>query len=99
MRAPARDGEDMEALKRINCEEAVRQFYAYLDRALSGDSIDALEAHLAACLDCCDQLEFSRQFDAFVRRRLAGAALPRGLEQRIRRGIRVSAARMTREAG
>lgn len=74
----------MEAKNRLTCEEAVRQFFAYLDRALSGEPLEALETHLEACLDCCDKLQFSRRLDAFVRTKLGETTLPEGIEARIR---------------
>lgn len=74
-------------MKRLSCSEAVQQFFSYLDRALAGESLEALEEHLEACLDCCDRLRFSRSLDAFVKERLGGASLPDGLEERIRRAI------------
>jgi anti-sigma factor (TIGR02949 family) len=74
----------MDAMSRLSCERAARQFFAYLDRALSGEPLEALEAHLEACLDCCDKLRFSRQLDAFVKGRLGEAPLPEGIEARIR---------------
>lgn len=74
----------MEAKNRLTCEEAVRQFFAYLDRALSGEPLEALETHLEACLDCCDKLQFNRRLDAFVRTKLGEANLPEGIEARIR---------------
>jgi anti-sigma factor (TIGR02949 family) len=78
----------MEDTKRpLSCDEAVRQFFAYLDRALSGEPMQALEAHLEACLDCCERLAFSRKLDAFVRDRLGEAPLPGEIEARIRRLI------------
>jgi anti-sigma factor (TIGR02949 family) len=77
----------MEAMKRVTCEQAVQQFFAYLDRALSGEPLAALESHLEACLDCCDKLQFSRRLDAFVKGRLGEAPLPNQLEGRIRRQI------------
>ncbi len=72
---------------RLSCEDAVRQFFAYLDRALAGESLQALESHLEACLDCCDRLQFSRKLDSFVKDRLGDTPLPDGIEQRIRRAI------------
>jgi hypothetical protein len=66
----------------------VQQFFAYLDRALAGEPLAALEAHLEACLDCCDRLRFSRQLDAFVKARLPEATLPAGLDEKIRRVLR-----------
>ena len=73
--------------QKLSCEQAVRQFFAYLDRALQGESLEALEAHLEACLDCCNKLEFSRKLDATVKDRLGKAPLPEGVEERIRRAL------------
>ena len=84
MRQAARTGEDMDATKGLTCEQAIRQFFAYLDRALAGEALESLESHLEACLDCCDRLQFSRTFDAFVKERAAEAPLPEGIEARIR---------------
>lgn len=75
------------ASRKLTCEQAVQQFFAYLDRALQGESLEALEAHLSACLDCCDRLEFGRKLDATVKRRLAEGPLPDGIEERIRRAL------------
>lgn len=65
----------------------MQQFFAYLDRALSGESLEDLEAHLQECLSCCDKLAFSRQLDAFVKNRLPEASLPSGLQERIRQAL------------
>lgn len=75
-------------MKGLSCDQAVQQFFAYLDRSLSGEPLEALEAHLEACLDCCDKLRFSRQLDAFVKARLPEARLPADLDERIRRVLR-----------
>ncbi len=77
----------MEQKKPLSCAEAVREFFAYLDRALEGEALESLEAHLQACLDCCDRLSFSRSFDDFVKTRVGDAPLPEGMEKRIRRAI------------
>ena len=76
-------------MSRLNCEQAMRQFYAYLDRALSGESLEALEEHLSACLDCSDRVQFSRRVEELMHARLgeAQALLPAGLEDRIKRGL------------
>lgn len=71
-------------MRRLSCEEAVREFFAYLDRALSGESLEALEAHLEECLDCCDRLQFSRQLDSVVKARLDEGTVPSGVEARLR---------------
>ena len=72
---------------KLTCEQAVKQFFAYLDRALSGEEFADLEAHLAACLDCCDKLSFSRELDAFVKRHLPDNPVPVALEARVRRAL------------
>jgi hypothetical protein len=69
----------------MTCEQAVRQFFTYLDRALAGEAQHDLEAHLEACLACCDRLAFSRQLDAFMQDRLPDAPVPADLEARVRR--------------
>jgi len=71
----------------MTCEQAVRQFFTYLDQALAGEALQGLEAHLDACLACCDRLAFSRQLDAFVHDRLADAPVPPELEARVRRAL------------
>jgi len=71
-------------MRRMSCEEAVREFAAYLDRALSGEPLDTLEAHLQECLDCCERLQFSRQVDSVVKARLAEGGVPDDVEERLR---------------
>jgi anti-sigma factor (TIGR02949 family) len=77
----------MEGMKRLSCEEAIRKFFAYLDRALAGEQMEALEEHLEQCLDCCDRLQFSRKLDGFVKDRMGEAPLPEGIEERIRQAL------------
>jgi anti-sigma factor (TIGR02949 family) len=73
---------------RLTCEEAVRQFFAYLDRALAGESLHDLETHLETCLDCCDKLAFGRQLDTFIKERLPDSPMPTTLERRIQEALR-----------
>lgn len=72
-------------MKTVSCEQAIRQFIAYLDRALAGEALEDLEAHVRSCLDCCEKLEFSRKLDGFVKERLGAEPFPEGLEEKIRR--------------
>jgi mycothiol system anti-sigma-R factor len=73
---------------KLTCEQAVKQFFAYLDRALSGEEFEDLEAHLEACLNCCDKLAFSRQLDDFVKHHLPDNPVPATLEARVRRALK-----------
>jgi anti-sigma factor (TIGR02949 family) len=74
-------------MTRLSCAQAMTQFVAYLDRALSGETLVDLETHLEACLSCCDKLAFSRQLDGFIKSRLPDDAMPAGLEARIRQAL------------
>ena len=74
-------------MKPMTCAAAMKQFFAYLDRVLSGEPLEALEAHLEECLACCDKLAFSRQLDTFVKTRLADTPFPSGLEGRIHQAL------------
>jgi hypothetical protein len=71
----------------MTCEQAVRRFFTYLDRALAGEDLEDLQAHIDACLACCDRLAFSRELDAFVRARLPDTGMPAALEARVRRAL------------
>lgn len=71
----------------MTCEQATKQFFAYLDRARSGESFEDIEKHLQKCLSCCDKLAFSRELDAFVTSRLPDNPVPAGLEARVRRAL------------
>jgi anti-sigma factor (TIGR02949 family) len=71
----------------LSCEQAVRLFFAYLDRALSGEPLEDVEAHIETCLSCCDKLAFSRQLDEFIRIRCVEIPVPEDLESRVRRAL------------
>ena len=44
----------------IDCREAVRRMWAYLDHALEPGPLEEFETHLEVCQRCCGELEFSR---------------------------------------
>jgi mycothiol system anti-sigma-R factor len=72
----------------IDCREAVRRMWAYLDRSLDPSPTGELEAHLDTCQRCCGELEFNRH----VRERVAATdtakVLPPELRARIESLIR-----------
>jgi mycothiol system anti-sigma-R factor len=81
--------QDLDAMsKPMTCEQAVRLFFSYIDRALAGEKLENLQQHLEACIDCCDRLQFSRQIETFVRDRVTDEPLPDGLESRLRDRLR-----------
>jgi mycothiol system anti-sigma-R factor len=68
----------------IDCREAVRRMWAYLDHALDRGPTEELETHLEACQRCCGELEFSRHL-----KEMAAASgsetMPDALRRRIER--------------
>jgi mycothiol system anti-sigma-R factor len=50
----------------IDCPEAVRRMWAYLDHALDRGPVEELETHLETCQRCCGELEFSRHLKQMV---------------------------------
>lgn len=50
----------------IDCREAVRRMWAYLDHALERGPVEEFETHLEACQRCCGELEFSRHLKEMV---------------------------------
>jgi anti-sigma factor RsiW len=50
----------------IPCSEAVRQLWRYLDDALSPEDQAKVDGHLAFCRQCCGELEFARELQAFL---------------------------------
>jgi anti-sigma factor (TIGR02949 family) len=74
-----------------DCEEAVRQLYAFLDGELTDDLRHAFEAHLDACNPCVEIVTF----EAELRRVIANKCQDRVPEE-LR--IRIAAA-ISKEAG
>ena len=75
-------------MKPIACSEAMQQFFAYLDRVLSGESLEALEAHLESAWRAGIGLEFTRKLDAFVKESVRHTSMPLGLEERLETALR-----------
>lgn len=50
----------------IDCPEAVRRMWAYIDHALDRGPTEEFETHLEACQRCCGELEFSRHLRGMV---------------------------------
>jgi mycothiol system anti-sigma-R factor len=71
----------------IDCREAVRRMWTYLDQSLELTSTDELEQHLETCQRCCGELEFSRHIREKVAVGDASMALPPELRRRIERLI------------
>jgi mycothiol system anti-sigma-R factor len=66
----------------IDCSEAVRRMWAYLDHALERGPVEEFETHLEACQRCCGELEFSRHLKEIVAA-TGSEAMPDPLRRRI----------------
>lgn len=78
----------------IDCREAVRRMWTYLDRALEPSPTEELEAHLETCQRCCGELEFSRH----VRERVAASDTSTVLPPEVRGRIEGLIGRSTADA-
>jgi anti-sigma factor (TIGR02949 family) len=50
----------------MQCSEAVRQLWDYLDHAVSPKDHERVEQHLSFCRTCCGELEFAKQIRGFL---------------------------------
>ena len=66
----------------IDCREAVRRMWAYLDHELGRQPLSEFEAHLEACQRCCGELEFSRHLRTKVAAGETSARLPADVRHR-----------------
>lgn len=46
--------------RKIDCEQALRQVFAYVDRELGEEERAALREHLHTCKSCFSRMEFER---------------------------------------
>lgn len=67
----------------IDCPEAVRRMWSYLERALESKPLEELEAHLDTCTRCCGELEFNRHLREMVAAREGSPPIPADLQARI----------------
>lgn len=66
----------------IDCTEAVRRMWAYLDHVLERGPAEEFETHLDACQRCCGELEFSRHLKEMAAS-TGSETLPDSLRRRI----------------
>lgn len=66
----------------IDCTEAVRRMWGYLDHSIEHGPSKELETHLEACQRCCGELEFSRHLKEMAAK-VGSETLPDPLRRRI----------------
>jgi mycothiol system anti-sigma-R factor len=52
--------------KRLSCDEAVEQLWAYIDGELPATDERAVHDHLEACRHCCPHHDFQKAFREFL---------------------------------
>ncbi|MDO8485516.1 MAG: zf-HC2 domain-containing protein [Candidatus Limnocylindrales bacterium] len=67
----------------IDCREAVRRMWAYIEHELEAKPVAEFEAHLDTCQRCCGELEFSRHVREMVAEREDTTPMPSDLRSRI----------------
>ena len=72
----------MSSEKEINCEEALRHLFEYLDKALEDDMQHQMEQHMSNCRSCFSRLEFEQSLKAHVHRAGSDSA-PASLRSKI----------------
>jgi anti-sigma factor (TIGR02949 family) len=74
----------MDEARVIDCEEALRRLFEYLDAELHGESQREMEQHLERCRNCFSRVEFEKRLKAHIAE-VGREPVPPELEQRIRR--------------
>lgn len=69
----------------IDCREAVRRMWTYLDRSLAPEPLAEFEQHLDTCVQCCGELEFSRHLRGMVAASERPHPMPPEVQSRIDR--------------
>ena len=72
----------------MNCDDALIELEAYLDRELPQDARRAIEDHLSGCAPCFERGEFRMRLREIVRRKCSAVhELPPAVADRIRAAI------------
>lgn len=74
----------MNTTENINCEEALRRLFAYLDRELDEHEHGEMEHHLSRCRSCFSRAEFEKRLKHRLRE-TAHDEVPERLQARVRR--------------
>ncbi len=74
----------MTETRAIDCEEALRHLFEYLDAEMQGDAQRDMERHLERCRSCFSRVEFERRLKAYTAE-LGREPVPPEVEQRIRK--------------
>lgn len=66
----------------INCTDAVRQLWDYVENDLEGDARVQMDEHLAVCRRCCGEVGFAEELQVLMRH-AAKPHIPEEVSQRL----------------
>lgn len=78
----------MSTLDRYTCEQVFRLLDDYLDRELSPEEIDRVEAHLATCAQCASESRFERGMLEGLKAKIRQIDVPASLVETIETALR-----------
>jgi mycothiol system anti-sigma-R factor len=74
----------MTETRTIDCEEALRRLFEFLDAELHGEAQHEIELHLERCRSCFSRFEFERRLKGHIAD-LGSTPVPDDLDRRIRK--------------
>jgi mycothiol system anti-sigma-R factor len=74
----------MNKVRPIDCEEALRRLFEYLDAELNGEPQREIEQHLERCRSCFSRVEFEKQLKVYTAE-LGREPVPSELDARVRK--------------
>lgn len=77
----------MDRLDRYTCEETLRRLEDFLDRELTPEEMQRVQAHLDTCAACTSQFRFESQVLDGLREKVRRIALPADLREKITRRL------------
>lgn len=70
--------------RKLNCDEAIRLLFEFLDNELERHDHAAVEAHLHDCRACFSRMEFDKRLRSLVKGKAAATA-PATLRDRVKK--------------
>jgi mycothiol system anti-sigma-R factor len=67
-----------------DCNETLRELYAFLDGELPSGEYASVESHIHGCMDCLQAFDFQAELKAVVARKCRNDEVPPGLLERIK---------------
>lgn len=81
-----------------NCEDALNQIYAYLDKELDKSQLDDLETHLKGCSPCLEMFDFEAQLKVLISERCRDK-VPDSVRNRIQAALKAAEEQENPNAG